>query len=56
LMTLRNAPQRDGTIMDIEVIWVRWQVKFLKFGNYLLDRILGTQLICPSGKSIDPIE
>src|SRR6476661_5336120 len=37
---VRNAPQRDGTRMDIEVIWVRWQVKFLKFGKNLLDRIL----------------
>src|SRR6476620_8995355 len=47
---VRNAPQRDGTRMDIELIWVRRQAKFLKFGNSLLDRILGTQLICPSGK------
>src|SRR6476661_11101339 len=37
---VRNAPQRDGTRMDMEVIWVRWQAKFLKFGNSLLDRIL----------------
>jgi hypothetical protein len=36
-------------MMDIEVIWVRWQAKFPKFGNYLLDRILGNRLICPSG-------
>jgi len=48
-MTLANAPLWDGTRMDIEVIWVRWQAIFLKFGNYLLDRLLGTQLICPSG-------
>src|SRR6478672_5699284 len=47
---VRNAPLRDGTMRDIEVIWVRRQAKFLKFGNSLLDRILGTQLICPSGK------
>src|SRR6476620_4750522 len=50
LMTLANAPLWDRTMRDIEVIWVRRQAKFLKFGNYLLDRILGTQLICPSGK------
>src|SRR5258706_8173540 len=30
---VRNAPLRDGTVRDIEVIWVRRQAKFLKFRN-----------------------
>src|SRR6266436_2554492 len=33
LMTLRNAPLRDGTARISELIWVRWQAKFLKFRN-----------------------
>ena len=41
-----TPPLWVGTMRDIEVIWVRRQAKFLKFGNYLLDRIL---VICPSG-------
>src|SRR6478672_3544557 len=45
----RNAPLWAGTMRDIEVIWVRRQTKFLKFGNYLLDRVLPHGLICPSG-------
>jgi hypothetical protein len=46
--------------MDIEVIWVRWQAKFLNFRNssrgllvrlpLRLDRILGNRLICPDGQ------
>src|SRR5258705_9414653 len=33
LMTLRNAPLWDGTGRISELIWVRWQAKFLKIGN-----------------------
>jgi hypothetical protein len=33
LMTLRNAPLWDGTARISELIWVRWQAKFLKFRN-----------------------
>src|ERR1700693_1807366 len=33
LMTLRNSPLWDGTAQISELIWVRWQAKFRKFGN-----------------------
>src|SRR5947208_12237463 len=33
LMTLRNAPLRDGTVRISELIWVGWQAKFLNFRN-----------------------
>src|SRR5712675_2636745 len=33
LMTLRNAPLWDGTARISELIWARWQAKFLKFRN-----------------------
>src|SRR5947207_15776942 len=54
-MTCATPLFRDGTAMDLEVIWVRREQKYFckrgwtgHFGKH--------EVICPSGRLVDPIE